>query len=311
MNTVEADNLKYLLKRVNDRVFTADLSEVELAALARIYIAVHNMVVVNDAEEEYGSREFYRRRINELYTICSRRCINEQVCLEKRILLIYTLYQLLLNPTLCFVDHEKLNQCEKMAYEVVTECLQRQTAHASDNTPLSFNALLLIMELCGSLSEEELEEEEMIRYFRAQLAQWIQVLGQRDQWNNLPDKEALQRLLILCRNSDIFLDATYDEKICRLKEYYRIRLSVVANRENENTGYYQTLSLLYEIIKHDGFLSSDSLSVQKIIGSMQQGIEAFPTDSAEQLFCLSWVIEGMCRQNLQEANQKMVNTIYC
>lgn len=297
--TLNADRLNHLLKQVQERPVVADLSDMELASLVRIYIAAHNMVGVGDLEKEFGNREFYCQRIEELYVLCNERLNLPQLPLERRIPLIYTLYQLLLNPTLCMVDGEKQCRCDTLAYEAVTEYLQEVSAGRLDERPkMEFEVCRLITELCCNLSEEEWEEEEMVLYFRRKLVKWTESLVNGNHWTGILDIVALQRLLLLCRNSEMLLDATYDCEIRLSGEYYSKRVLFIDKR---NIVSYQVLALFYEINLGACAVQEAPTFIQQFVGLMQQGGGTFPQNSEEQLFCLAWAAEGMCRQYLREA----------
>lgn len=174
---LKTDKLSYILKQIQDWPLTTGLSDMELASLTRIYIAFHNMVVVGDLEKEFGNREFYCQRIEGLYALCNERLNDLQSSLEKRIPLIYTLYQLLLNPTLCTVDREKQQRCDTLAYETVMDYLQEvSVGRLAERPKMEFEMCRLIAELCCNLDEEEREEEEMMFYFRKKLTTWVDSL---------------------------------------------------------------------------------------------------------------------------------------
>ncbi len=290
--------LRQMLPELQNMQFDAKLSDASLTAYARIFIALHNMVVVSDREKEYGDREFYRRRIDELYTICHERLNEPQLDRECRVPLIYTLYQLLLNPTLCAVDSEKQQRCDTLAYEAVRNYLQEVSAGRLDEKPkMEFDVCRLITELCCNLSEEEREEEEMMLYFRGKLATWTGALVNGDHWIGISDRAALQRLLLLCRNSEMLLDTTYDYSIRRLWEYYSKRVLFI---DKKSIVSYQVLALFYEITSNISLVSLASRVKQQTIELMFYGSETFPKNSDEQLFCLAWAVEGICRQHLRE-----------
>ena len=300
--------LKCLLKEADDRLFRGDLSDIELASLSRIYLAIHNMVSVCGLEQEYGNREYYRQRICELYALCRERCIAPCSDTKSCMSLIVILYQLLFSPVLCAVEQEKLHQCDTLAYGVVMEYLQKSSSGQwQETTDSEFEVCRLIMELCCNLCEEEREEEEMMFYFRRKLATWTNSLADRGYWTDLPDYAALQRLLILCRNTCLFSDSSIDEDIRRVWEYYHKHIPLSAEK---TAPHYATLALLYEINTNGCLDAADPVFSHGIIETMWQGCGIFPEGSAERLFCLSWTVEGMCMQRIQEEKQTMRHDIF-
>lgn len=295
---VSTDKLSYLLKQLTEQPLGTDLSDMALSSLARSYIAIHNMVVVLDQEKEYGSREFYRQRIDELYAICDDRLNEPGFDLECRVPLIYMLYQLLLNPTLCAVDSEKQQRCDTLAYEAVRNYLQELSVGRLNEKPkMEFEICRLIVELCCDLDEAEREEEEMMLHFWGKLATWTDALVNGDHWIGISDCEALQRLLLLCRNSDMLLDTTYDYQLRCLWEYYSKRVLFL---DKKSIVSYQVLALFYEITSSISLASLAPRLKQQIMELMFHGSETFPKNSEEQIFCLAWALKGICRQCLQE-----------
>ncbi|MDE6452393.1 MAG: hypothetical protein K2L23_08975, partial [Odoribacter sp.] len=150
--------LKYLLEEADGRLFHDALSDLELISLSRIYLAVHNMVVVSNLEQEFGHREVYRQRIRELYVLCHKRSTNHSLDIESRMALIFTLYQLAMTPALCVIDQEKQRQCDTLAYEAVMEYLQKcSSGQWKETFGSEFEMCRLITELCCDLSDEECE----------------------------------------------------------------------------------------------------------------------------------------------------------
>lgn len=293
---LKTDKLSYILKQIQDWPLTTGLSDMELASLPRIYIAFHNMVVVGDLEKEFGNREFYCQRIEGLYALCNERLNDLQSSLEKRIPLIYTLYQLLLNPTLCTVDREKQQRCDTLAYETVMDYLQEvSVGRLTERPKMEFEMCRLIAELCCNLDEEEREEEEMMFYFRKKLTTWVDSLVNGNHWSGVSNLAAMQRLFILCRNSDMFLDTTYDSEIRRVREYYSKQ---VLFTDKNDISAYQTIALFYEINLGVCAVQEAPVFIQRFAGLIQLGGYTFPPKSEEQLFCLAWAAEGMCRQHL-------------
>lgn len=288
--------LKYLLEEADNRLLRGDLSDRELASLSRVYIAVHNLLVVNNLEGKSGSRELYRQRIRELYGMCRARCADRRLDITERMSLIYTLYRLLLAPVLCTVDREEQRQCDTLAYEAVTEYLQKcSSGQWKETSESEFEVCRLITELCCDLSEEEREEEDMMLYFHRKLTAWTDGLAHGNHWPDLPYRAALQRLLILCRNACLFLDASRDGQICRLWEYYHKHISLSSEK---TASHYALLALLYEINASGGLSTAEQPFSHSITEIMRQAPGIFPEGSEERLFCLSWAVEGIVRYKI-------------
>lgn len=216
---METKDVRALREWIRTKRIHAGLSDEELMALSRAYLAVHNAIVA-DGMEELGDRDFYREGIDEFYAICRERC-HAPMEVVRRIPLVYTLYQLILNVFLRPVDYGQLNECDETAYGVITDYLREVDAGRLKETPDSvFGICMNITELLYYVDDEEREQEAMMVYFRGKLAQWMEELGESNHWEGLPEREALQRLTILDRNAGMFLKHEYDEEVERLEGYY-------------------------------------------------------------------------------------------
>lgn len=212
--------MRSLREWIRTKRIHAGLSDKDLTALSRACLAVHNAMVADGTEEEWSGLEFYRERIDELYAICRERC-SAPMEVVRRIPLVCTLYQLILNVLLRPVDSGQLNECDEMAYGVITDYLRETDAGRLKETPDSvFWVCMLVTDLLYYVDEEEREQEEMMVYFRGKLAQWVEELGESDHWKGLPEREALQRVTILERYAGMFLKHEYDEEAERLEGYY-------------------------------------------------------------------------------------------
>ena len=123
---METKDVRSLREWLRTKRIHEGMTDDELAALSRGYLAVHHAVVA-DGMEELGDREYYRGRIDELYAICRERCI-APVGTVRRIPLVYTLYQLVLNVFLRPVDSGRLSECDELAYGVITDYLREVEA---------------------------------------------------------------------------------------------------------------------------------------------------------------------------------------
>lgn len=216
---METKDVRVLREWIGAKKIHAGLSDEDVMALSRSYLAVHNAIVA-DGMEEAGDREFYRERIDELYAICRERC-SAPMEVVRRITLVYTLYQLILNVLLRPVNDGQLNECDETAYEVITDYLRETDAGRLVETPDSvFWICMVITELLYYADDEEREGMAMMMYFRRKLAEWVEELGESDHWEGLPEREALQRVTILERYAGMFLKHEYDEEAERLEGYY-------------------------------------------------------------------------------------------
>lgn len=211
--------MRSLREWIRTKRIHAGLSDEDVMALSRSYLAVHNAIVA-DGMEEAGDREFYRERIDELYAICRERC-SAPMEVVRRMPLVYTLYQLILNVLLRPVNDGQLNECDETAYEVITDYLRETDAGRLAETPDSvFWVCMVVTELLYYADDEEREGMAMMVYFRRKLAEWVEELNGGNHWEGLAEREALQRVTILERNAEMFLDKGYDEVVERVRGCY-------------------------------------------------------------------------------------------
>jgi hypothetical protein len=163
--------------------------------------------------------------------------------------------------------------------------------------------LRIISELFCHVSKEDRERDESFIYFKQKIASWVQSQHTNGHWEGLPDHEALERIEIMCRNSNIFLDSTHDDRIRQALVYYRQRISIVPSR---NIAHDYTLSLLYELNAYGGIGPVDISLTQRIIEVAQEDAGKFPPGSDDELFCTALAVDCLCMKITHDEQQEML-----
>ena len=226
-------DLSALIGAIKNTPTDERLSDSALAALSAINATLYQLVVSEDLEAEYGNRRQYRDKIEELYRIGRQRYEKEDCTGKSRILPV--LYDIVYGLPLS--DSHKLEQCETAAFRLIKSCLHEngkqewQTEHG----------ILKCIENAYRHTTEDDRESKEYTYFKRRIAAWISDWNAAGSWAGVSDREAMSRLEILVQNSETLLDATYDDEIAKIHEYYYRKAEKSGSAED-----IYALALLYE-----------------------------------------------------------------
>lgn len=222
------------------------LSDDAVTALVRCYISMQNLAAANGVATEYGTRKEFEDALNILYRICAKRCQSNQPFVRRSRMtpVLYMIaYMQLYN-----VELQRCRECNDLMYELVDEWMN--TPETLREKSSAYGVLRCISNLCYYLADEDCQDDPYFMWFKQCVDDWVANLDIEGQWRDIPSNEALCRIEIMSRNSNMFLDASNDlliEKISRnycnfiLEDFRRSKGALSDGQET-------TLFMLYQVM---------------------------------------------------------------
>ena len=129
-------------------------------------------------------------------------------------------------------------------------------------------------------------------------------------WDGISSDEALCRIEVMSRNSNMFLDSSHDEIIEKARTSYckSILESLRCFNGVSSRSFRLTLFLLYEMMMW-GVGVPDYELVNEIADSSRLQAAQYPYGSDEWLFYQSICLDRLCMQVSEEIQQRMLANI--
>lgn len=273
-----------------------NLSVWGLESLSRIHISLYGMIVTDALDSIYGKREKYFTRMKELYKTCSNRYKRADIIGACR--LADVMQSLAYAPGV--LDSQWQDTCYRQMWQFV-----EQKSRIVKNWDIP-QWLWCVACSCYPLSDESAGEECFLR-FRQQLEKWIIDWDTDGQWQNLSVCKALQRLRVLNGNSYMFLDDAYDNIICAIYHYYRMRVPL---KGNIDTCIVKQAGMLYEQAGITKAYPADWDTMKAVVRFMSACLLKLRADSDEWLYALSVLIENKCQHIMKEVSRQIDSCHY-
>ena len=273
--------LRDIIRTVGTIGLNDTLSDTSVTLLSRLYVAIYNMVSANGLDNEYGDAETFADRLALLYGICRIRSGADQPY-GRRLNMIETMKELPYG--VCRIaDTEQSALCFGYEQDIISDCMTAAEKSATEN----FRLLKCIANHNLWLPEEFRDED--FGWFKKCVSAWIDELDCGCRWDGLSYEESLDRLDIMIRNSNMFLDETNDNVIENIYEYYSV---LVANLLAESAAFgmkdFELLSKLYEVTKGMAGLGRNGNILDKLAGLAFVHGGELSESSEEKLICL-WI----------------------
>ena len=279
---------------------TDALSDNAIASLMKIYAALHNLVVTCSPDDTYGDRRIYGAAIDRLYRICRRRC-SKRYSFARRSRMMSVLYDSLYG-TCRDPGSDKVEGYCKYGTDIISTWFGRY-AMTTAAQGLEYDVLRNIAYGYYPVPEED-RDDKVFRYFAGRVAAWTAELDGHEEWTDISEGEALQRVDILCRNSYMFLDGTHDRQIERLYNRYYARITGrLAAQADMTVDDCRTLALLYELAMYCMPCGEGYDKAAHIVQLAQEKMRALPEDSDAQLICRAVCIDRLCMRKGQEIQE--------
>ena len=294
------DRISELMAALRGIAVDERLSDEALAALSRCYVSMQNLVVADSLEAEYGSRREYERVLDALGEICRRRCASGQPFARRSRML--PVLSMIDDMQMRVVDMRRQDECRRMMFSAVDEWVHND-CRAEDE----YGVLRCIATLFCYADEADRESDSDFVRFRSSIDSWAAELNGGCRWAGLPLRDALNRLEIMGRNSNMFLDSRYDAQIIEARTSYgRSVLEGTMRREAESSpvdGY--TLCMLYEISAWGVGMPDTELADLAAEYSARMA-EGYSAGSEDWLWCMSVVLDRECMR----LNEEIQNRIF-
>ena len=202
--------LSGLIMSIRDIRLNDSLSDDALIALSRSYVSMQNLVVANGLDSEYGSRKEFEKALDILFRICHRRCQSNQP-FARRSRLLPLLHGLVTLP-MRVAELRRVQECNGLMWQLVDEWMQNPEMHAER---MSVSVVLrCIAAMWGGVADEERTAGNAeVLWFRQRIGDWASLLSGECRWDGVASDEALCRIEVMSRNSNLFLDGSNDELI--------------------------------------------------------------------------------------------------
>lgn len=282
------------------------LSDDALMALARSYVSMQNLVVANGLDAEYGNRRDFERALDILYRICVERCRGDQP-FGRRCRMTPVLY-MIVYMQMRGVDMKRSCECGELMQSLVGEWMHSPEVRGESGS--IYGVLRCISNLCYYRSGAERDNDEAFRWFRQCIGDWASSMGGDGRWAGVASGEALCRIEVMGRNSNMFLDTANDDLIERSRTSYCNSVVGSLRRSDGVTmrGCGVVLFMLYEVMMW-GVGTPDYGLVEAVAEAAKRLAGQYPCGSAEWLLCQSTVIDRLCMQVGDEIGQQMLTNI--
>ena len=238
--------LSNLIKEIRDILLNDKLSDDALIALSRSYISMQNLVVANNLDSEYGNRKEFEKALDILYRICFKRCQPNQTFVRRCRMtpMLYVIVYMQMRG----VDMRKSEECRKLMWQVVDEWMKRPDTHADKDSV--YGVLRCVTNLYYYTSENDRNNASEFMWFKQRVSDWAALMNNDCRWNGISSGEALCRIEVMSRNSNMFLDTSYDKRIERASISYCTSILEGLRRSNGMSlrNFGLTLFMLYEVI---------------------------------------------------------------
>lgn len=297
--------LKRYLRGLQNRRIDDGWSDASLIAHVRIFTNLHKLVVLNALDDEFGSREMYRAKLDTLYEVLRRHYDFRTSFVVKAVILDAMIT--VVNDGGLILDEEKRAVNEYLADELISSYLDGFDKDSYN--PEEFFAIMKLLLICmyGIVDEEDEEPHPWMRFARERLAVWAEELYKDGYWQGISDVEALQRLRLLDMNSCMFVDESYDKEI-RLGYVHYCAGRELSDKlsETHSPDMLRGYALQYEFICQGAFnLWEHAGRMDRIIGLLEAQIPCLPAESDEALYYRSLVIENCCRNVSREFQKQL------
>ena len=284
------------------------LSDNALIALSRSYISMQNLVVANHLDSEYGDHRVFEKALDMLYRICIGRCQADQP-FARRCRLTPLLY-MIVHAQMRGIDMKKSKECRDLMWRLVDEWMQEPDTHGERTSV--YGVLRCIANLYCYEPEENRRDEEEFLWFKQRVSDWAALMNDEGRWEGISSGEALCRIEVMGRNSNMFLDPSHDEMIEKARTSYCKSILETIRRPDglplRNWG--PTLFMLYEIMMW-GAGVPDLERADEIAESARQQAGRQACGSDEWLLCQSTCLDRLCMQAGERIQEQMLADMAC
>jgi|GEM_PF-2996928 hypothetical protein len=258
-----------------------------LEPLANAGIALHNMIVVQSLDDEYGDRAEHLSRLKALYTVCMKRYMKEKD-FHTRCRLVHTMQLLANEPFASCIP--LIEKCSDLSGQFIG---QEIATHRECALP---QWLWCIAYWHYPVDGEPIEDDDFL-CFKRHLAQWAHDLHGKDHWPELSTAEALRRMELLNANACMFNEDAYNEIIRSLYAYYREHTPIVATTERESL---QAMGALYGQAVDSKACPVDLPTKEAVVQAMKDSLGLLPAASDEWLYVFSFLVADLCEAVMSE-----------
>ena len=298
------DELKRHIEAVEEIRLDSGLSDNAVAALAKIYVALHNLVVSCSLDDTYGDRRIYGAVLDKLYHLCCARCAGDQ-SFARRCRMMPTLYHLL-HDAFRALTTDKSDCCDRYVREIIMAWFGRPSH--TDGRALEYEVLRCTVDFYYEVSERYRNDRAYTCLMR-RISAWTAALNEYDEWTDVPAEEALRRIDILGRNAYLYFDEAEDRRIERLYDRCHARIvGGLAKRTDMTADDCRTLSLLYDVAEYVRRKVDDDKAAH-IVQLAQEKMRTLPEDSDSYLICRAVCIDRLCMQKGQEIQERIFSNI--
>ena len=296
------DPLSNLILSVRNIPLDDRLSDTALAALSRSYVSMQNLAAVHGPDPSYGERVAFEKALDRLYRICLPRCQADQPFARRSRMtpLLHAMVYLQMRG----VDREKSHACYGLMRGLVDEWM-RNPALSGDRTPVH-GVLRCIGNLYDGVPEAERSREKDFQWYRQQIRDWAAQTDGEGRWAGISPDEALGRIEIMGRNSNLLADTSCDASADRSRRAYCQSILEHLRQPDGKPlrGIGRTLFLLYEVVMW-GIGAPDGEWVDAIADAAQRQAARCTYGSDEWLLCQSTVLDRLCMQVGEEIQVRM------
>ena len=298
--------LSNLVKEIRDIPLNDKLSDDALIALSRSYISMQNLVVANNLDSEYGNHKEFEKALDILYRICIMRCQPNQ-SFVRRCRMTPMLY-VLVYMQMRGVDMRKSEECHKLMCQVVDEWMTRPDIHTDRDSV--YGVLRCVTNLYYYTSKNDRNNASEFIWFKQRVSDWAALMNSDGRWDGISSSEALCRIEVMSRNSNMFLDTSFEDIIETARVNYCKSILVGMRRSDgrplRNCGL--TLFMLYEVMMW-GIGTPNRKLVNEIAESAKKQAEQYPCGSDEWLLYQSTCLDRLCMQVGEKIQEQMLANI--
>lgn len=291
------DRLNILLSQVSDRKF-AGMTTDALLAVARIYVALCNLVSCHDLDAVYGDRKLYRHKIDALFTVLQNRCGKESDPVQHG-RIIRAMFDLVCDP-IGVIDFRKKTLCCAVADSYVRDFLKTNGEDPLEQVSVCDCIIsLLYPDPDSGLS--------YMNYLQKCISEWISDQQSDGSWAGVPAETTLARIEMLNRNSYMLLDKRYDDAVRRGFDYYRNSLYIPEGVDNFDPAYLPILGRLYETAMQGNVFVMDKALAHEITKFMYAYSQSMIDRNDDWFYCISHVVHHHCIDLADRLQNAMLN----